>query len=84
MRDTERERQRCRQRRRQREKKQAPCGEPNLGLDPRTPGSCPGPKAGAEPLSHPGIPHLPQFLRKKCHEFGIFFKTLQNFKKEIN
>ena len=25
-------------------------------LDPRTPGSCPGPKAGAKPLSHPGIP----------------------------
>ena len=27
-----------------------------LGLDPGTPGSCPGPKADAEPLSHPGIP----------------------------
>ena len=25
-------------------------------LDPGTPGSCPGPKAGAKPLSHPGIP----------------------------
>ena len=29
---------------------------PNVGLDPRTPGSCPGPKAGAKPLSRPGIP----------------------------
>ena len=32
--------------------------EPNVGLDPRTPGSCPEPKADAQPLSHPGIPHL--------------------------
>ena len=29
-----------------------------MGLDPGTPGSCPGPKAGAKPLSHPGIPRL--------------------------
>ena len=33
--------------------KQAPCGEPDVGLDPRTPGSLPEPKADAEPLSHP-------------------------------
>ena len=44
-----------RQRHRQREK-QAPCREPDVGLDPRTPGLHPGPKAGAKPLSHPGIP----------------------------
>ena len=43
MRDTEREREAERQRQRQREK-QAPCREPNVGLDPRTPGSCLGPK----------------------------------------
>ena len=37
--------------------KQAPCRETDAGrLDPRTPGSRPGPKAGAKPLSHPGIP----------------------------
>ena len=30
--------------------------EPDVGLDPRTPGSCPGSKAGAKPLSQPGIP----------------------------
>ena len=42
---------------RQREReKQAPRREPNVGLDPGTPGSCPGLKAGAKPLSHPGIP----------------------------
>ena len=53
MRDTERERERGRDTGRE---KQAPCREPDVGLDPRTPGSCPGPKAGAKPLSHPGIP----------------------------
>ena len=53
MRDTERERRRHRQR-----EKQAPCREPDVGLDPKTPGSCPGLKAGAKPLSHPGIPTL--------------------------
>ena len=52
-----RERERERERERQREK-QTPCREPDVGLDPRAPGSCPGPKAGAKPLSHPGIPNL--------------------------
>ena len=28
--------------------------EPDAGLDPSTPGSHPGPKAGVKPLSHPG------------------------------
>ena len=40
MRDTERERHGHRQR-----EKQAPCREPDLGLDLRTPGSHPGLKA---------------------------------------
>ena len=31
----------------QRREKQAPCREPDAGLDPGTPGSCPEPKAGA-------------------------------------
>ena len=52
MKDTERERRRHRQR-----EKQAPHREPDVGLDPGTPGSHPGPKADAEPLSHPGIPN---------------------------
>ena len=38
------ERQRERQRLRQKEK-QAPCREPDVGLDPRTLGTCPKPKA---------------------------------------
>ena len=38
---------------RQREK-QAPCGAPDVGLDPGTPGSCPGPEAAdAQPLRCP-------------------------------
>ena len=49
MRDTER------QRHRQREK-QAPCGDPDVGLNPRTPISRPKQKAYAQPLSHPGAP----------------------------
>ena len=48
--DRERERQRHRRR-----EKQAPCREPDAALDPRTPGSSPGPKADAQPLSHPGV-----------------------------
>ena len=37
-------------------KKQTLHREPNVGLDPRTPGSRPELKADAQPLSHPGIP----------------------------
>ena len=44
------ERERDWQRHRQREK-QAPSREPDLGLNPRTPGSCPGLKAGTKLLS---------------------------------
>ena len=51
------ERQRERQRHRQREK-QAAYGEPDVGLDPRTPGSPPEPKAGTKLLSHPGVPKI--------------------------
>ena len=40
--------------------------EPDVELDPRSPGLRPGPKAGAKPLRHPGIPYvclLSTFLR---------------------
>ena len=30
--------------------------EPDVGFDPGSPGPRPGPKAGAKPLHHPGIP----------------------------
>ena len=55
MRHREGEKERERQRYRQREK-QVPCREPDVGLDPRSPGSGPGPKAGTKPLCHPEIP----------------------------
>ena len=38
--------------------KQAPCREPNVGLDPGTPGSHPELKADAQPLSQLGIPRF--------------------------
>ena len=57
MRDTHRERQRHGQR-----QKQAPCGEPDAGLDPRTPQSRPEPKADAQLLSHPGVPIIITFI----------------------
>ena len=36
--------------------------EPDVGFDPGSPGSRPGPKAGAKPLRHPGIPNCRLFL----------------------
>ena len=46
IRDTERERERERERQRHRQReKQAPCRDPDVGLDPRSPGSGPGPMA---------------------------------------
>ena len=60
MRDTHREKER--QRHKQREE-QAPCRDPDVGLYPRTPGSCPGLKVNAKPLSHLGIP-FPLFLKQ--------------------
>ena len=47
--------------------KQAPCREPDVALDPRTPGPCPGPKAGIKPLSHPGVPKI-LFIREQIKE----------------
>ena len=38
-----------RHRERQRQEKQAPCKEPDMGLDPRTLASCPELKADAQP-----------------------------------
>ena len=52
MRDTVRERET--QRHRQREK-QAPFRQPDGGLDPGSPGSCPGLKADTQPLSHSDV-----------------------------
>ena len=57
MRDKHTERQRHGQR-----EKQALWREPDVGLDPTTPGSRPEPKADAQPLSHRVAPSAPDFL----------------------
>ena len=62
---TDKERQRHRQR-----KKQAPCKEPDVGLDPATPGSCPEGKADTQLLSYPGIPLVLFFL------LGVYLNPL--------
>ena len=51
MKDTEREAETQRE-------KQDPYREPYVGLELRTPGSWPEPKADAQPLSHIGIPKM--------------------------
>ena len=66
MRNTHREREREREGGRDTEEKQAPSRKPDVGLDPGTPGSCPGLKAGTKPLSHPGIPGLSPFVLLFC------------------
>ena len=76
MKDTAKERQRHWQR-----EMQAPCRKPDVGLDPGTPGSRPGPKAGAQPLSHPGVPVL--FLSRGSTSsmeltMGLEFITLRS------
>ena len=42
--------------------------ESDVGFDPGSPGSHPGPKAGTKPLRHPGIP-LRVFLRLYAREY---------------
>ena len=61
------------QRHRQREK-QAPYGEPEAGLDPRTMRSCPEPKAVAHPLSHPGAQDIFSVKINTClHQSRHFY-----------
>ena len=79
-RETERETER--QRHRQREK-QAPCRKPDVGLDPRTPGSRPELKADAQPLSHPGMQSIINLKKKKKKKKkqkkrGTYFRIQQN------
>ena len=42
--------------------------EPDVGFDPGSPGSRPGPKAGTKPLRHLGIPNV--FLLKQKMNYG--------------
>ena len=69
MRDIEKERQIHRQR-----EKQAPCGEPDVGLYPRTLGSRPEPKADAQQLSYPGAPGT-----FRIHTFYQVIPLFKNF-----
>ena len=66
----------------QREKK-APCEEPDMGLDPRTLGSQPEPKADAQPLSHPSAPPFFKFTYLSNlytqHGAQTFFKLIYLF-----
>ena len=68
--DRHRERDREAETQAEEREKQAPYWEPDVGLDPGTPGSRPGSKAGAKLLSHPGIPYneiLSEFYYPCCH-----------------
>ena len=42
--------------------------EPDVGIDPGSPGSRPRPKAGAKPLRHPGIPRFYLFIHERHRE----------------
>ena len=46
--------------------------EPDVGFNPGSPGSRPGPKAGAKPLCHPGIP------------LNLCFKTILHKKRRAH
>ena len=62
----------------QQREKQAPCGELDVELNPRTPGSHYEPKADAQLLSHPGI--LSLIILKwnpNIKQLAIFFKLLE-------
>ena len=73
----ERQREREREAETRAEKKEAPRWEPNVGLDPGTPGSCPGPKAGAKTTGPPRNPH-----GKSCILF-YFFPHGKSFKSQF-
>ena len=55
--------------------KQAPPGEPDAGLDPRTLASCPEPKADAQPLSHPGAWQHPSRYTHSSPSFRVTFRS---------
>ena len=57
--------------------------EPDVGFDPGSPGSRPGPKAGAKPLRHPGIPKLDNLkwdicLQQNCNKCATLMQVVNN------
>ena len=57
--------------------------EPDVGYDTGSPGSCPGPKAGAKPLRHPGIPAI-IFLKQHVEHITSYYKNKQVKKNKKN
>ena len=51
--------------------------EPDVGFDPGSPGSRPGPKAGAKPLRHPGIPTILFLSAKELERIQMSFNGKQ-------
>ena len=70
--------------------------EPDVGFDPGSPGSRPGPKAGAKPLRHPGIPQwhfytLTMRLKKEKLRVNLIYNCTETIRylgiyltKEVN
>ena len=50
--------------------------EPDVGFDPRTPGSRPGSKAGAKPLRHPGIPRSLKYIVNKIRHRKYMYSSM--------
>ena len=60
--------------------RQAPCREPRVGLDPRTPGSRPGPKADAQPLS----PQVPLKCGFVVVYWGLWGRGMGSVEQSVN
>ena len=69
--ETQRERQRHRQMERQ-----TPCGDPSMGLNPRTLGSHPELKVDAQPLSHRGVPMTYFTFFYFVNPFSDFYRSI--------
>ena len=56
--------------------KQAPCKEPNAGLDPRLRGHALSQRPAAQLLSHPGVPECLGFKFSICGYTVLYFICL--------
>ena len=53
--------------------------EPDMGFDPGSPGSRPGPKAGAKRLRHPGIPSCLAFAGLTTVTTSVYLARQKQF-----
>ena len=53
--------------------------EPDVGFDPGSSGSRPGPKAGAKPPCHPGIPPLSLKVEERVKAFFLCPSDFSDF-----